>query len=139
MLENGTKLKAIQVSHGEDNTSVTTERWGTLGHDMLTLWQQAHGVPKGAVSVMAVQNGLMVLMENVFSQAELALSRQSTDNLLQQYIDSLMRQLMPTLTTRVEQVVGQQIEATSITPNIEQNWMMVFMKFDEPTDSEDIL
>lgn len=133
MFGNGTKLKSIQVTHRQDNTSVNTNSWDKLGEEFLTMWQQAHGAPEGAVSVMAVQNGLIVLMENAFSQAELALAQQSTGNLLQQYIDSLTHQILPMLTSRVEQVSGQQIGTTSITSKIEQNWMMVFIKFDEPT------
>lgn len=139
MLRSGSNFRPIQITRQRNNRSTNTKKWDALGQEFLTIWQQAHGAPDGAVSVVVPQNGLMILIENAFSQAELALARQSTDNLLQQYIDSLMRQLMPKLTTRVEQVVGQQIEATSITPNIEQNWMMVFMKFDEPTTSEDKL
>ena len=136
MLGNRTKLNPKQVNPQQGNSSISTKGWNRLGHELLGLWQQTHGAPDGAVSVMAVQGGLMVFMENAFSQAELALARQSTDNLLPQYIDGLTCQMMPTLTARVEQVVGQQIRATNITSNIEQNWMMVLVRFDEPTVSE---
>jgi hypothetical protein len=99
------------------------------------MWQQAHGAPEGAVTVMPVHNGLAVLVENAFSQAELALARQSTDNLLQQYVDSLARQTLPALTTRVEEVTGWPLGAASVTSNIEQNWLMVFIRFSEPGSS----
>lgn len=139
MCGNGTKLKQIQVTRRQDNTAVNTKRWDTFGYELLTLWQQAHGAPEGEVSVMTVQNGLMVLMENAFSQAELTLARQSRDNILQQYIDSLSHQILPILTRHVKQISGQQIETTSITSKIEQNWMMVFIKFAEPASFEDKL
>jgi hypothetical protein len=133
MFGNGAKLRSRQATHRQDETATNTSRWNALGQEFLTMWQQAHGAPQGVVSVMAAQNGLMVIIENAFSQAELALARQSTDNLLQQYIDSLTRQMLPMLTTRVEQVSGRQIGATSTTSNIHQNWMMVFLKFEEQT------
>jgi hypothetical protein len=96
------------------------------------MWQQAHGAPQGAVTVMAVRNGLVVLIENAFSQAELALASRSTDNLLQQYVDSLARQTLPALITRAEEVTGWSLGAASVTSNIEQNWLMVFIRFGEP-------
>ena len=136
MSGNGSKVRSGQVAHRRNGTTTITTGWDTLGQEFLTVWQLAHGAPQGAVSVMVVQNGLMVLIENAFSQAELALAQQSKDNLLQQYINSLTRQILPLLTTRVERIMGQQMGTTSITPNMKQNWMMVFFKFDEPTSSE---
>jgi uncharacterized protein YbcI len=136
MLNNGTRVSSVQITGRQNNATLNANVRDRLGQEFLILWQQAHGAPQGVVNVTVVQNGLLFLIENAFSQAELALARQSTDNLLQQYIDSLTRQMMPALTTHVEQVMGQQIRATSITPNIEQNWIMVFMKFDEPVTSE---
>jgi len=116
--------------HQERSNPVKAKKWDVLGEEFLTMWQQAHGAPRGAVSVMAVQNGLMVLIENAFSKAELTLARQSTDNLLQQYIDGLTHQILPVLTPRVEQVTDRQIEGSSITSNIEQNWLMIFFKLE---------
>ena len=136
MIGNNAKLRPIKVNHQRNNISTNTKKWDILSGDFLSMWQQAHGAPKGMVSVTAVQNGLMILIENAFSQAELALARQSTDNLLQRYIDSLTHQILPILTSRVEQLSGQQIGATSVTSNIEQNWMMVFFKFNEPASPE---
>ena len=133
MLNNTTILRSVEVTDRQNNGSLSTDVRDTLGHEFLFLWQQAHGAPQGAVNVTAVQNGLMLLIENAFSQAELALAQQSTDKLLQQYIDSLTHQILPALTNRVEQVLGQQIGATSVTSNIEQNWIMVFVKFGDPT------
>jgi hypothetical protein len=48
--------------------------------------------------------------------------------LLQQYIESLARQILPELTTQVQQALDQQIETASITSNLEQNWMMIFIQ-----------
>lgn len=136
MFNSGTKLKSVQITGRQNNASLNTTIRDRLGQEFLALWQQAHGAPRGTVNVTPVHNGLMLLIENAFSQAELALAQQSTDKRLQQYIDSLTNQIMPTLTNRVERLCSQQIEATSITSNIEQNWMMVFVKFNKPALSK---
>ena len=128
MVGNGTKPRTRQAAPQWSRTSLNPD---ILGHEFLDMWQQAHGAPHGAVAVINAQNGLMVLIENAFSQAELALAQQSTDNLLQQYIDSLTRQVLLLLTGRVEQVTGRSIKETSITSNIEQNWLMLFIRFDK--------
>ena len=128
MLSNGTKLRSMQLTYPRKNLSTGTNSWDTLGQKVLTMWQQVHGAPQGTVSVMTAQSGLMVLIENAFSQAELALAQQSTDNLLQQYIESLARQILPELSSQVEQALGRPIETTSITSDLEQNWMMIFVK-----------
>jgi len=136
---NNINLKSRQTTPQQRNPTVNIERWDTLGYELLALWQQVHGAPEGAVQVIASQNGLLVFMENVFSQAELSLARQARDNVLEQYIDSLSHQILPTLTSRLAQLSDQQIGTTSITSNIEQNWMLVFIRFDEPIISEDNL
>jgi hypothetical protein len=132
MLRNGTNVKPIPDTQALDTPVTTTKGWETLDQDILVMWQQAHGAPQGAVTVMAVRNGLVVLIENAFSQAELALASRSTDNLLQQYVDSLARQTLPALITRAEEVTGWSLGAASVTSNIEQNWLMVFIRFGEP-------
>ena len=131
MLGNGTKARSIPAIRALNTPALTTEGWEMLGQDILIMWQQAHGAPQGEVTVMTVHNGLVVLIENAFSQAELALAGQSTDNLLQQYVDSLARQVLPALTSRVEVVIGRPLGAASVTSNIEQNWLMVFIRFNE--------
>lgn len=136
MLRNGPKLRALDIIRQPNNISTHTKGWNTLGQEFLTMWQQAHGAPQGALNVMVVQGGLIVLIENAFSQAELVLARQSTDNLLHQYIDSLTDQILPLLTARLEQVTHQQVGTTSVTSNIDQNWIMVFLKFDGPASSK---
>jgi hypothetical protein len=136
MLNNGTKVRPVQITNRQNYSSLKTKAQNRLGQEFLVLWQQAHGAPQGTVSVTTSQNGVMLLIENAFSQAERTLARQSTDKRLQQYIDSLTHQIMPMLTSRVEQLLRQPIGFTSITSNIEQNCMMVFLKFDEPATSE---
>ena len=135
MSVNGTKLKPTQINGRRDDMMLNNKKHNMLGQEILTLWQQAHGAPHGAVSVMAVKSGLVLFLENVFSQAELVLVQQSTDNLLQQYIDSLTHQILSVLTSRIEQEMDQKIVATSISSNIEQNWMMVIIKFGNPISS----
>jgi uncharacterized protein YbcI len=129
--------KQVRALQRQQHASTNSKMWGVLGHEFLALWQQAHGAPEGSVSVMTIQNGLIVFMENVFSQAELALARQ-TDNRLRQYIDSLAQQMKPLLASRVEQVVGRSFSAISITSNMEQNWLMILLKFefDNPANNE---
>lgn len=136
MLNNGTKVSSIQITGRQNNATLNANVRDRLGQEFLILWQQAHGAPQGVVNVTVIQNGLLFLIENAFSQAEMALARQSTHNLLPQYVDGLTRQMMPALNARVEQATGRQIRATSITPNVEQNWMMVYVKFDKQTVSE---
>lgn len=133
MFGNSAKFKSTQALQQRNTLLANARGWDVLGREFLTMWQQAHGAPQGAASVIGVQCGLIVLIENAFSQAELALAQQSTDNLLQQYIEGLTRQILPMLTSQVEQAVGQQVESTNITSDIEQNWMMVFLKFDRAT------
>lgn len=126
------QLKPQSTIHQQDRAFMGPENWNRIGQDLLELWQQIHGAPEGAASVMVVQSGLMVFLEKPFSQAELALARQSTDNLLPQYIDGLARQMIPVFTDCVKTAIRRQITASSITSNIEQNWMMIYVKFDEP-------
>ena len=132
MLSNGTRVRPKPESQALDTPVTITKGWENLDQDILVMWQQAHGAPRGAVTVTAVRSGLVVLIENAFSQAELALASRSTDNLLQQYVDSLARQTLPALTTRVQEVTGWSLGAASVTSNIEQNWLMVFIRFSEP-------
>ena len=131
MSGSGTKLKPTQINGYQNNMvlNLNNKKRDMLGQEILTLWQQAHGAPHGAVSVMAVKSGLVLFLENVFSQAELVLVQQSTNNLLQQYIDSLTHQMLSVLTSRIEQEIDQTVVATTISSNIEQNWMMVIIKF----------
>ena len=131
MSGSGTKLKPTQINGYQNNTvlNLNNKKRDMLGQEILTLWQRAHGAPHGAVSVMAVKSGLVLFLENVFSQAELTLAQQSTDNLLQQYIDSLAHQIVSLLTSRIEQEMDQTVVATTISSNIKQNWMMVIIKF----------
>ena len=120
MCGNGTNVKSIQA----------VDNWqATLGQELLTLWQQAHGAPLGTVTVTSVQNGLLVFLENAFSKAELALSQQSTDSLLPQYIDRLTNQILPVLTGRVEHLLGRKTTTAGVTSNIEENWMMIVIRF----------
>jgi len=88
MSVNGTKLKPTQVNGRRDDMMLNNKKHNMLGQEILTLWQQAHGAANGDVSVMAVKSGLVLFLENVFSQAELVLVQQSMDNLLQRYISS---------------------------------------------------
>lgn len=106
MRGNGTSVKSIQVNDHQNNSPA--DNWqATLGQELLTLWQQAHGAPLGTITVTSVQNGVLVFLENAFSKAELALTRQSTDTLLPQYIDRLINQILPVLTSHVEQLSGR--------------------------------
>ena len=74
------------------------------------------------------QHGLIIFLENAFCRAELALAQKITDNLLQQYINNLAYQMLPMLTAQVEVVMDQPVEATSVTSNISQDWIMLFLQ-----------
>ena len=132
MREIDANVKSTQVN-GHQNSSPADNWQATLGQELLTLWQQAHGAPLGAVTVTSVQSGLLVFLENAFSKAELALTQQSTDNLLPQYIDRLTNQILPLLTSCVEQLSGRKTTTASVTSNIEQNWMMIIIRFEKST------
>ncbi len=127
MRGDNTNVKLIH--NGHPHTALVNNWQSVLGQELLDLWQQAHGAPQGTVTVTSVQNGLVVFLDNVFSRAELALTQRSTDNLLQQYIDRLTNQILSVLSSRVKQLSGRQTTATSVTSNIEQNWMMIFVRF----------
>ena len=136
MRGNGIREKSIQVDHHPEN--LPENNWQvTLGHELLNLWQQAHGAPLGTVTVTSVQNGLLVFLENAFSQAELALVQQTTDNLLPQYIDRLTNQILPVLTSRGDQLSGRKTTTASVNSNIEQNWMMIIIRFDKSISPAD--
>ena len=100
-----------------------------LAQEFLTIWQQAHGAPKGTASALIGTDSLAVLLERAFSRAEHSLSRQSdSPGLLQQYIQRLVDQIAPNLAGRVEQVTGRRVLTTSLNTNIEQDWVIIFFK-----------
>lgn len=130
MTNNGVNLKSKQSTTQSDISSIIQQRVGIIEQKFLKMWQQAHGTSQGTVTAMVGQSGLMLLLEQAFCQAELALAQQTKDSLLQQYIDNLIDQILPLLTDYVEAETCQPVQATSITSNISQDWIMVFLKFD---------
>ncbi len=129
MIRDNTGLDTFQITDLANEAVKNTTELDNLGQKLLAMWQQAHGAPEGVVTVTSSQNGVVVLIENAFSRAELVLAQQKNDMLLQKYIDGLTHQMLPMLTKQVETVTGKSIRSTSINFDIEQNWLMVFLKF----------
>lgn len=107
-----------------------------VAQEFLAAWQQAHGATRGAACALAGPQHVALVVENAFSQAEHLLAQQADGSpqsaLLQQYVDGLIGQLAPALSARVEDVTGQTVAMNSLVSNIEQDWLMIFFKLDQP-------
>ena len=128
-MNNGSMLNTKPVFQQSNQALLAQKKLDSIGEKFLSMWQDVHGAPEGTVKVMVGQNGLMIFLENAFCKAEIVLAEKEEDRLLQQYINHLTEQMLPILTDHVEETINAPVKATSITSNIGQEWIMVFLKF----------
>lgn len=105
------------------------EKMSTIAQDLLAAWQQAHGTRHGKAHSMAGPEGVVIFIEDAFSQAELKLTEQQSGcELLRRYAKGLLEQVCREQATHIAAVSGRSVIATGVSIDPQEGWLICFFR-----------
>lgn len=127
---NGTRMENLQVN----NLPSGCEQY--LADYFLIAWQETHGTAKGQAKVLVNLNILTIILEDTFTDAEVAMAQDGKSHLLlQQYIDKLFQQIAPELITRVEKATHRPVLSNHVSSSLKSGWIMCTFKLGDKHSS----
>ena len=102
-----------------------------LAQDILTAWQEAHGVKSGRACALSGPDHLAIIIEDSFSQAERKLAEgQAGETLLRQYAVELLNQICEQMDVHIQQVAGRHTISYDVNVKPEVDQVMFIFKFE---------
>lgn len=100
-----------------------------IGRELLLAWRRAHGTDTGTAHTMVGPDGLVVVIEEAFTKAELLMAEQQRGGeILTRYVRSLLAHVCQEQASQVETAVNKRVACTAVSLDPAAGWVICVFK-----------